>query len=182
MQILGESSMAKLCKRLITVLLVLILVQSVTHAQVSGGGFAPTLPSASAASYFYVSKPGELTMQVNVWGYVAHPGRYEVATSTDLIQLISYAGGPIPDAKLDEVKVTRFLKRDTGISRGEFFVNLEDLSKVDQAKLVLYPGDTIFMGHTAMVGWRDVFAVISTLAVVTSAVAQIYIAISYRRQ
>jgi hypothetical protein len=162
-------------------LVMLFQVHSVTHAQVSGGGFAPTLPSASAASYYYVSKPGELTMQVNVWGYVSHPGRYEVATSTDLVQLISYAGGPIPDAKLDEVKVTRFLKRDTGISRGEFFVNLEDLSKVDQAKLVLYPGDTIFMGHGAMVGLRDIFTVIGTLAVVTSAVSQVYIAISYRR-
>jgi SLBB domain len=151
------------------------------EAQVVTGGLAGGLPSASAASYYYVSKPGELTMQVNVWGYVHNPGRYEVPTSTDLIQLLSFAGGPIQDAKLDEVKVTRFLKRDTGISRGEFFVNLEDLSKVDQAKLVLYPGDTIYMTHTSWVNLRDVFTVISTLAIVTTAVSQVYIASTYRR-
>ncbi len=150
-------------------------------AQMTGSGLAPTMPSASAASYYYVSKPGELTMQVNVWGYVHNPGRYEVPTSTDLIQLLSFAGGPIQDAKLDEVKVTRFLKRDTGISRGEFFVNLEELSKVDQAKLVLYPGDTIYMSHTSWVGLRDVFTVIGTLAIVATAVSQIYIASTYRR-
>jgi hypothetical protein len=158
-----------------------ILTTSDTKAQLTSGGLAPTLPSASAASYYYVSKPGELTMQVNVWGYVHNPGRYEVPTSTDLIQLLSFAGGPIQDAKLDEVKVTRFLKRDTGISRGEFFVNLEELSKVDQAKLVLYPGDTIYMGHTAWVGLRDVLTIVTTVAIVASAISQVYLATYYRR-
>jgi hypothetical protein len=159
--------------------LLLLLCGTEGEAQLTSGGLASGIPSASAASYFYVSKPGELTMQVNVWGYVHNPGRYEVPTSTDLIQLLSFAGGPIQDAKLDEVKVTRFLKRDTGISRGEFFVNLEDLSRVDQAKLVLYPGDTIFMDHTAWVSLRDVFTVIATLAVVTTAVSQVIITTRY---
>ena len=142
-------------------------------AQLVTGGLAPTMPSASAASYFYVSKPGELTMQVNIWGFVHNPGRYEVPTSTDLIQLVSYAGGPIQDAKLDEVKVTRFLKRETGISRGEFFVNLDELSKVEQAKLTLYPGDTIYIEHTSWLSIRDAFAVFASVAIITTAVSQV---------
>lgn len=136
------------------------------------GSLGPTI-SASAASYYFVSKPGELTMQVNIWGYVRNPGRYEIPTSTDLVQLVSFAGGPVQDAKLDEVKVTRFLKRDTGMSRGEYFVNLEDLSRVDQAKLVLYPGDTIFIDHGSWLTVRDIFGVVSTAAIVTAAVAQV---------
>ena len=142
-------------------------------AQLVTGGLAPTMPSASAASYFYVSKPGELTMQVNIWGFVHNPGRYEVPTSTDLIQLVSYAGGPIQDAKMDEVKVTRFLKRETGISRGEFFVNLDELSKVEQAKLTLYPGDTIYIEHTSWLSIRDAFAVFGSVAIITTAVSQV---------
>ena len=149
-------------------------------AQLVTGGLAPTLPSASAASYYYVSKPGELTMQVNIWGYVHNPGRYEVPTSTDLIQLVSYAGGPIQDAKMDQVKVSRFLKRETGISRGEFYVNLEDLSTVEQAKLTLYPGDTIYIEHTSWVNWRDVFSIVGSAAIVTTAIAQVYIATRQR--
>jgi len=147
-----------------------------SHAQIMGGGFSSTMPSASAASYYYVSKPGELTMQVNIWGYVRNPGRYEVPTSTDLIQLLSFAGGPSPDAKLDQVKVTRFLKRDTGISRGEFFVDLDELSKVDQAKLTLFPGDTVYMDHSAWTAWRDIVQVVTTAAVVTAAIAQVSLA------
>lgn len=145
---------------------------SSADAQVSSGGLAAP-SSTSAASYYYVSKPGELTMQVNVWGYVRNPGRYEIPTSTDLIQLLSYAGGPIQDAKIDEVKVTRFIKRESGISRGEFLVDLQDLSKIDQAKLVLYPGDTIFIDHTGWVTLRDVFGVVTTAALITAAVAQV---------
>ena len=156
--------------------LALLLLAAVTPPKASSqlvtGGLAPTMPSASAASYYYVSKPGELTMQVNIWGYVHNPGRYEVPTSTDLIQLVSYAGGPIADAKMDEVKVTRFLKRETGVSRGEFFVNLEELSKVEQAKLTLYPGDTIYIEHTSWVNVRDAFAVFGSVAIIVTAVAQ----------
>lgn len=92
------------------------------HAQTLQSGFAPSLPSASAASYYYIAKPGELTMpvrpdcrpggQVNIparptagwWGFVQKPGRYEVPSSTDLIQLISFAGGPVQYAKLDNAR------------------------------------------------------------------------------
>ena len=153
----------------------MLLSACLTHAQISTGGLGPAL-STSAASYYFVSKPGELTMQVNIWGYVRNPGRYEIPTSTDLVQLVSFAGGPSPDAKLDEVKVTRFLKRDTGLSRGEFYVSLEDLSRIDAAKLVLYPGDTIFIDAGGVVKLRDIFTVISTAAIITSAVASVIIA------
>jgi protein involved in polysaccharide export with SLBB domain len=148
-------------------------------SQVSSGGLGPAL-STSAASYYFVSKPGELTMQVNIWGYVRNPGRYEIPTSTDIVQLVSFAGGPIQDAKLDEVKVTRFLRRETGISRGEFFVNLEDLSRVDTAKLILYPGDTIFIDHTGWVSLRDLIGVVTVVAVITSAVAQVVLVTQHR--
>ncbi len=155
--------------------LALLLWVSPGRAQLGSGGLSPQMPSASAAAYYYVSKPGELTMQVNVWGEVHQPGRYEVPSSTDLIQLLSYAGGPLQEADLGGVKVTRFLKRETGVSRGEFNVNLQDLSKVEQAKLTLYPGDTVFIDRTGWASARDIFNVVVSSAVITSAIAQIII-------
>jgi NADH:ubiquinone oxidoreductase subunit F (NADH-binding) len=142
-------------------------------AQATQSGLAPTLPSASAASYYYIAKPGELTMQVNVWGFVKNPGRYEVASSTDLIQLISFAGGPVQYAKLDEVKLTRQILNDSTGAKQEFILNLEHLDKLNQSSLALYPGDTIFIDHTAWLTIRDVFSVVTTAAVITSAIAQI---------
>ena len=156
-------------------LLSFLLIASSVHAfaQTSQSGLAPTLPSASAASYYYIAKPGELTMQVNVWGFVKNPGRYEVPSSTDLIQLLSFAGGPIQYAKLDEVKLTRLILNDSTGAKREFVLNLEHLDKLNQSSLVLYPGDTIFIDHTAWLTIRDVFSVVTTAAIITSAVAQL---------
>ncbi len=145
-------------------------------AQSLQSGLAPTLPSASAASYYYISKPGELTMQVNIWGSVKNPGRYEVGSSTDLIQLISYAGGPNPDAKLDEVQVSRFLKRDGTMMIEKYTVDLDNLVTSDSTKLVLYPGDTIFLDRSGWTTFRDVMTVVTTAAIITSAVANVIIA------
>ena len=142
-------------------------------AQLSTGGLAPVVPRFSAASYYYVSKPGELTMQVNVWGFVRNPGRYEVPTSTDLVQLVSFAGGPLQDAVLDEVKITRSLRRDAGVTRREFYVDLEDLTQIDPVNLVLYPGDTVFIDHSSWLAVRDVFTVLTTAAVVTTAIVSV---------
>jgi len=141
------------------------------------GVFAQT----SAASFYYISKPGELTMQVNIWGSIRNPGRYEVPTSTDLIQLLSYAGGPTVDAKLSQVRVTRLLKKGgDGNVRDQYYVNLDDLSQVDESKLILYSGDTIFIGRTLWSSFRDALTIVSTAAIVTTAVANIVIASNRR--
>lgn len=127
----------------------------------------------SAASYYLVAKPGELTMQVNIWGYVTNPGRYEVATSTDLVQLLSYAGGPAKDGVIDEVRISRVVRTDNGSTRWELTVDLEDLSEIDPTKLVLYPGDTIVVDHSSWLTIRDAFTVITTAAIITAAVAAV---------
>lgn len=69
--------------RLLTLSL-LLTVPLLMHAQSIQSGLAPTLPSASAAAYYYIAKPGELTMQVNVWGFVKKAGRCEDSNKTDL--------------------------------------------------------------------------------------------------
>lgn len=96
-----------------------------------------------------------------------------MASSTDLIQLISFAGGPIQYAKLDEVKLTRLILNDSTGAKREFILNLEHLDKLNQSSLALYPGDTIFIDHTSWLTIRDVFSVVTTAAVITSAIAQI---------
>jgi hypothetical protein len=156
-----------------TVMLFFSLFSVHTFAQTSQSGLAPTLPSASAASYYYIAKPGELTMQVNLWGFVKNPGRYEVPSSTDLIQLISFAGGPVQYAKLDEVKLTRLILNDSTGRKREIVFDLEHLDKLDQSSLALYPGDTIFIDHTGWLTLRDVFSFVTTAAVITSAIAQV---------
>jgi hypothetical protein len=160
--------------RIACIVLLLIIGVALSTAQTTQQGNVATTPSlVSPPSYYYASRPGELTILVNVWGFVEKPGRYEVPSTTDLIQLISLAGGPKADGKIDNVRITRMVRRDGGLATKEFTVDLERLDRVDPSKLTLYPGDVVFIDHTSWLTLRDVFSVVATAAIVTTAVTQI---------
>ena len=146
------------------------LVASLGRAQGLERGVSTTQPSTATPAFFSIAKPGELTMQVNVWGLVNHPGRYEISITTDLLQLISLAGGPAPDADIDAVRVTRFLKTESGITRGEYTVDLSDLYRVKESNLILQPGDTIMIDRTSWVTIRDLVGIVTSVAVITATV------------
>lgn len=135
-------------------------------------GMGASLTGASSAAYYYISKPGEITMPVNLWGYVKNPGRYEIPISTDLIQLVSYAGGPLADADLGAVKVTRVVRREDAIRKVEYSVNLNHLDKLDDKALNLEPGDTIFIESVSL-KIADIFNFITTAAIITASVANV---------
>ena len=46
------------------------------------------------------------------------------------------------------MKLTRFMRNDSTVVKEEITLDLERLDRVEGAKLVLYPGDTIFIDHT----------------------------------
>ena len=111
-------------------------------------------------------------MQVNLWGDVLKPGRYEVPITTDLVQLISLAGGPTRDANLSEVQISRFSKSSAGLQRYQTKINLADLFKSEEAKLALQPGDAIYIDYETRLNIRDAITIISTAALVTIAISQ----------
>jgi hypothetical protein len=56
---------------------------------------------------YFLGAEGELLMRINIWGFVRKPGQYMVPTNTDLISLISFAGGPVEQAKVKAIKIVR---------------------------------------------------------------------------
>lgn len=156
---------------------VLLLVAGVLPALSQlESGIGASHSGASSAAYYYISKPGEITMSINLWGYVRNPGRYEVPISTDLIQLLSYAGGPLAEADLGSVKISRVVRRDEAIRIVEYTVNLSRLDKLDEKARDLEPGDTIFIDTPSFL-WRDFFGVLTTAAIISSAIANVIIAV-----
>ena len=69
------------------------------------------------------AQPGTVLMKVNLWGGVGKPGIHHVPAKTNLINLLSYAGGPLKDAKLDEV----IIKRNIGATNKKIVVNVQDI-------------------------------------------------------
>jgi polysaccharide export outer membrane protein len=56
---------------------------------------------------YFLGEQDELLIKVNIWGFVRKPGQYMVPKDTDLISLISFAGGPLEQAKINKVKIIR---------------------------------------------------------------------------
>jgi polysaccharide biosynthesis/export protein len=53
------------------------------------------------------SDPSGINIKVQIWGYVRYPGYYVVPSGSSVHELISLAGGPNEDAKLDQIRVMK---------------------------------------------------------------------------
>lgn len=152
---------------------IIIGTASAASAQTTNSNLSPATSNAQAGAYYFVARSNEMTMQVNIWGFVQHPGRYEVSMNIDLVQLLSFAGGPTNDADMDDVRIFRIVKRDGIVSVKDIRINLKNLDKVEESKLLLLPGDTIFIDHTSWMTVRDIVSVVTSAVIVTAAVVQI---------
>jgi len=104
---------------------------------------------SSQASQYYLGSKDEILIKVNIWGYVRKPGQYLVPRNTDLISLISFAGGPTDGANLGEVKLIRedLTGRNghNGEERNIVKVNVREYVETGDSKLIppLTPNDTV---------------------------------------
>ena len=61
----------------------------------------------SQNSDYILGDEEQLEMIVAIWGEVKNPGEHRVPYNTNLVELISVAGGPTRSAKLSKVQLTR---------------------------------------------------------------------------
>jgi len=142
------------------------------RAQTMQSGLISVAPGSSVANYYY-ARPGDLTIVVNIWGFVQKPGRYEVSSTTDLVQLIALAGGPAEYADMSAVRITRLPETGGDQKKRQLTVNLEDLTRLTDQELVLKPGDTIVVDSSGWFTFRDVLSGVTGVAVLVVAVVQI---------
>jgi hypothetical protein len=118
--------------------------------------------------YYFYAKPYEVTMTVNLWGEVPQQGVYIIPTSTDIIQLISFAGGPRDRSNLDEVLLYRATGKKDQKARLLLKVDVRDILEGRSATVPLMPGDMIVIkkfpeGMTL----QEVLTIVSTVATLT---------------
>jgi hypothetical protein len=154
--------------------LCIVAAHSTAFTQVDQSSLLSATSVASSTSNYYFAKPNELTIIVNIMGFVQRPGRYEISSTIDLVNLLALAGGPQPDGAMNDVKISRLVKlSESRFERKELRINLDNLAKVSSAELILQPGDIIEIERTGWANFRDVFSVVISAAVLTSAVASI---------
>jgi hypothetical protein len=121
--------------------------------------------SGGAQYYVYAGKDWELQINVYIWGHVLKPGMYSVPRTTDLIGVISLAGGPGQYANLKNVKVVRS-NPEAEILK----VNVLDYMQTANAGPVpvLHPGDTVVVPGSKAHALSRVVSFVSQLAIVAN--------------
>ncbi len=153
-------------------ILVLLLFVSSAFAQLFESGTRIVTGGGSSA-YYFVGKTGELTITVNLWGFVRNPGRYEVPSSTDLVQLISYGGGPLKEAKLKDVKIIRNVREDSTIVEKVIKVNVEKIIEDGEPSPILLPGDTVVVPGASIDVIKDILAILRDIGLAAGGIAAI---------
>jgi hypothetical protein len=129
----------------------LVLVLYLVFFQFGGIPQAQTEEASSVenkrnpASQYYLERGTEnkLMMRVNVWGAVANPGAQYVPDQTDLIGLLSAAGGPLENAKLSKVRLIRSFDGE----KTNTVVNVSRCLRRNDAERIpeIKPGDTVIV-------------------------------------
>ena len=119
------------------------------------------------AEFISGNLPGTVMMRVNLWGAVNRPGIHNIPVKTDLMTLISYAGGPKDDALLDEV----IIKREIGQTRKLIEVDVDELIQgVSHHHVELAPNDIVVIPNDEPLIDKDTLAVVTMISVIMSTV------------
>jgi hypothetical protein len=153
-------------------IILLLFFASISFAQLFESGTRIVTGGGSSA-YYFVGKTGELTITVNLWGFVRNPGRYEVPSSTDLVQLISYGGGPLKEAKLKDVKIIRNVREDSTIVEKVIKVNVEKIIEDGEPSPILLPGDTVVVPGGSIDVIKDILAILRDIGLAAGGIAAI---------
>ncbi len=145
-------------------------------AQRTGANF-----SVDRAAQYFLGTSDELLIPVNVWGFVQKPGQYMVPDNTDLIALLSYAGGPTENAKLSHVKIVR---NDIKGGHVVYRIDVKRYIETADARLIptLRPGDTVIVGGTTFHWVSKAFEFVSRIAILAQIYYLVALAEEYRRR
>lgn len=119
-----------------------------------------------------------LEMIVHIWGEVQDPGEYRVTDDTNVLELISKAGGTTRYSKLSDVRITRtnpnFISNGVNGERVSRLqdINLDDYlkNKNDQTIPELKPGDVVYVPRNSLSTWQNITGFARDLSVVASVV------------
>jgi hypothetical protein len=145
-------------------------------AQAFGGNLpsqntlSPNQLGNSPSVYYYGQGQG-VQIDINLWGEVKQTGKMVVPYTTDIISLISLAGGPTSNAKLDEVRIIRYAMQDTTAVEKIIRVNIEKFVETGEQSYfpVLLRGDTVIVPGGALSALQSFVAVLQIVTAVLQA-------------
>ncbi len=120
--------------------------------------------------YVYRHDPEDILMPIYVWGAVLKPGIYQVPLNTDLVTLLSLAGGPSTDADLNAVTIKH--RQTTRSPASTYNLNLYSLVNNNSV-----PVPMMLNSDIVVVKKKENWISTDTLSVVTIVTAVVSIAV-----
>ena len=156
-----------------TIFIIFLLILGLNlWAQIESSGIPSYNPGAVYQYSGSLTGTEQLKIRTYIWGQVRNPGLYIVPDDTDLLTLISSAGGPTENAKLSKIRIIR------SSAEGEkvIWVDLKEYLETGQAELIpiLKPGDTVIISGSTYYAFTKAVNWLSQIAVMLS----VYVAIS----
>jgi len=170
----GDQLNMRSVKRWTMLFIILVVLNGIGTAQ-------SRLSSAAGgrAAQYFLGSQDQVLMPVNVWGFVNVPGQYMVPLETDLVSLLSWAGGPREDARIKRIRVVR----STTEGDSSMVIDVDVKSFVDSGNLqqnpILLPGDTVVVSGTTFFLVSKIFELGFRIAMIVQAV---YLAQWYSRR
>lgn len=123
---------------------------------------------------YQIGADERLLITVHIFGEVKQTGEFLVPDDTNVLELISKAGGPTEYSNLNNIKITRgltspFDQSDSLIEKRVLKVNLKKILNKENFKddlPILQPGDVIRVGRNTWFTWQTIIRVASQLAII----------------
>ena len=115
---------------------------------------------------YIIGQNDEIMINVNVWGEIYKPGHYMVPSTTDLLTIISNAGGPKANANIGAIKIVRINAEED--ENSIILIDLENFLQTGNYDLIpiLKPGDTIVVPGNFMKYFSDFINVVAKVALI----------------
>jgi hypothetical protein len=154
--------------RKIFVLFIFIAFSIIVSAQINDIQMGSGLNKIgfTQGGFFDCSDPSSVNIKVSVWGFVRFPGKYIIPVYSKINDLISYAGGPTDEARLEEMRIVRF---DSSTSRQMIYnLNYNDFLmdtkfSVDSSVQSLKAGDILLVSGSPRFYLRDYIGTILSI-------------------
>lgn len=122
---------------------------------------------------FDYSDPTGINIKVQLWGYVKYPGYYVIPSNSTMNELISFAGGPLEDAMLEDLRIYRKGNDDKSILLKYNFNDLlwEDsltttlaFPELNAGDIILVPGEPRYFLREDISFYLSVTTALASLA------------------
>ena len=140
--------------------IVLFAIVSGTHARAQEG------------DRYLVGQERRLEILVHVMGEVRNPGEFRVPDTTNILELISRAGGPTELAKFSAVRLTHVegkAEPRVQVLNLDAFLTASAATASTSSLPPLMPGDVVVVPRNAMSKWRSVATILRDISVVATA-------------